>query len=110
MNKLKFTISEPWGFEVDGSNTIKVKFVKVIEGPKNVQYILLEAMRPFVFESVKCNFFTASPRYEGDSIEILKNSSLTVGASVFLEDIDPKTIEVFSFDQVKYVFIGSLGT
>lgn len=84
MNKHKIQISEPWDFSgPDGTNVIEVTGIRIITGPNKPnwasRYYLVHVDKPFKIKNALVKQLICSPRYVGDTIEMIVNGKCTVG-------------------------------
>ncbi|PKN25735.1 MAG: hypothetical protein CVU65_07840 [Deltaproteobacteria bacterium HGW-Deltaproteobacteria-22] len=107
------SVGEPWNFEgPDGHNRIRVKLAGVVSGPGkpnwDSRYLLLSVVNPFEMNGDMVEQLVASPRYEGDTLELLKEVGGTVGCASVRPGIILSPDDSFQADAVAYCIIGGI--
>jgi len=113
MKTHKLQVNEPYEFSgPEGKREFIVEGVGVIKGPNlnnwGKEFYLVNIPMPFELEGELVKQFICSPRYEGDTLEMIINSECRVGIARVKEG------SLFNFsnsvdrDKVVYCAIGSI--
>ncbi len=93
LDELTVTIklSEPWNMgELLGWKALQGKVIKTEERDKHVEAAIIQLNEPFAYEGVSCEYFVASPRYEGVFLDSLLTKKKVICA---LTRIPPEQVE-----------------
>jgi hypothetical protein len=84
----------------------------VVGGPKEKdwvsRYLLLNVSNPFEMDGERVEWLVASPRYEGDTIDLLQNAGGTVGCARVRPGVSLLPNGSFEKEEVVYCIIGSM--
>lgn len=113
MSKYEIQISEPWDFEYpNGSNAFTAYGVGVIPGPDKPNYdkefFLLNVEAPFEMDGELVKQLICSPRYEGDSMQMVTSSKCTVGVARVKPQYELSEASSVNIDEVVYCAIGTI--
>ena len=113
MTQYEIQISEPWDFtHPNGSNIFKAIAVGVIPGPKEPnyddEYFLLNVVEPFLLGNELVKQLICSPRYEGDTMDMVTSKECTVGIARVKPTSELNSNSVIKINEVAYCAIGSI--
>ena len=82
--KVSISLGEPWDFPHNPiMGIVRKSYTTVLtseQSDKTSESLLIQAVKPFAFQDLKNEYFIASPRYVGETInDLLSKGELTIG-------------------------------
>lgn len=115
MAKHEIQFSEPWDFQhPNGTNKFSAVGLGVVTGPDKDywqgDYYLLEVEEPFQMAGDLVSQLICSPRYAGDTLQMVMSSSCTVGIARVKPAFKLSPGVTINTNEVSYCAIGSVKT
>lgn len=115
MKQHTIRIDEPWSFEhPNGTHSFECEAVGMIKGPDLINWqkrsYLLNVLEPFKFDGEEVKQIFCTPRYQGDTLFSVKNTTCIVGISRVKPGTTMQEGDVIEPEKTHYFAIGGISS